>query len=111
MPVQPRFGLALDLPERQADRTREVVLLVLRGRKHLDELSPVFEQPPDPLAVDLRWHATNVAGSAVRERRDFVSGATAVGGRRGGGHADIQRTTSQTDEPPRAARPSETGPA
>jgi hypothetical protein len=46
-PVQHSPGLGLEFPEREVDRTREMILLELLGAQHLNHLNPSADQGLD----------------------------------------------------------------
>src|SRR5262249_37215774 len=53
---QPGGGLAVQLPERDVDGARQVLLRVLLPGPHVDQLRPFLDQAADIPTLHLGWH-------------------------------------------------------
>ena len=67
--IQDGLGLLLEASKREVDRSRQVVLQVLGGRKHLDELSSLGDEAPDFLSVDFTRHGAPPLESTTSTHR------------------------------------------
>src|ERR1700683_3478175 len=77
--------LGFDLPERQVDRAGQVVLAILAGRQHVDDLGTLLYEPAHSVPVDRTHHCyLRSPGTALVHDPTLRAGSRPAGGARGG---------------------------